>query len=89
MLAEKRQHRSIEDFRLLPVRRMARFRHDDGFRALDPSCEKSGQSGKFWARKARSRVALPAGSAGLKKGLVVESFELNEYLRMARSVWLM
>ena len=55
----------------------------------EPSWEKSGQSGKFCARKARSLRALPAGSAGLKKGLVVESFELNEYLLMARSVWLM
>jgi hypothetical protein len=34
-------------------------------------------------------VALPAGSAALKKGLVVESFELKEYRLMARSVWLM
>ena len=42
-----------------------------------PSCEKSGQSGKFCARNARSLVALPAGSAALKNGLVVESFAVE------------
>src|SRR5437867_11651067 len=41
VLADKLQDCSVEDLRLLPVRRVAGLWHDDGFRVFDPSRKKS------------------------------------------------
>src|SRR5438552_18637324 len=41
VLADKLQDCSVEDLRLLPVRRVAGLWHDDGFRAFDASRKES------------------------------------------------